>query len=131
MTSSAPMRMALHSSALRRHTTTITNRNSPFYSDYGYHVSHVFITYAHVSSIAHVDCYISSLGTFARITPLSEFAGIPLRVSISSILHVDDTLLLYLVVTSPGSSPLVATFTLHPSFSSHLRIFVTIAYENS
>ncbi len=107
------------------------DNNSPFYSNYGYHVTHVFVTSAHLCNIAYIDRSTAQLGTFAPIAPTSEFAGIHLCVSINSIIHVDDTLFLYLVTTSPGSSPLVTTFAFHPSFTSHLRIFVTIAYENS
>ncbi len=84
-----------------------------------------------MTNIAHVDHYASQLGTFARIALTSEFDGIPLHVSISSIIHIDNMLLLYSVITSPGSPPLIATFAFHPSFTSHLRIFIIIAYENS
>ncbi len=128
MTSSAPMHMASHSAAIRYHTTAIVNNNSPFYSNFRYCATQFLATSAHLCNITYINRSTHRLGTITRIAPTSEFAGIPLHISISIIIHIDDTLLLYSVATSPGSSPLVITFAFHPSSTSRLRIFV---HENN
>ncbi len=70
------------------------------------------------------------MGTIARITEVSQYDGITLRMPINSILERGDVLFLLAVILVRGSSPLVTQFQIHQEITFCLHIVVLLDYEN-
>ncbi len=86
----------------------ILNGNSPFYNTLGYKVVKTSCDSVCVHSVASTD--LEHLGKEARLTSVSETAGIPLRVPLDAVIDVGDMLHLLSVFWLSGNTPLVSSF---------------------
>ncbi len=77
---------------LSPHTPLVVSHFLPFYSELGYKVSTIYRNSAHLSSIGSVEA--EQLGRDARLTPISETRGVPLRFPLDVMIDVGDMLYL-------------------------------------
>ncbi len=113
-------------SILHLHSQLIFDSNSPFYNMLGYKVVQTYRNSACLLSVGNVDP--EHLGKNARLTIVSETAGIPLRVSIDAIIDVGDMLHLLSVFQLPGNTLLVTSFLYQDCLGYQLRVAIALNY---
>ncbi len=110
-------------------TTLIVDNHSPLYNANGYKVSQVSATVARLRfSLTPEYRFRSHRST--HLTHHSETEGIPICLPLDAIFQQADLLMLWTCYETRYDCPLVASFVVHDATLFHLRIVISLAYDN-